>query len=134
MGPGILRPDINVIDYQGKPYLPADAMPYGTIVDVRLKIDNEYYYIPAVVIDSKEHTAPYGVFQTQVSVIEPGDLYSKAKQFIEAGKDEGASIIEWYTDPKITYNGSEISKSEGLRQYDSYIDIIVYDKIAWGSY
>ena len=110
------------------PYLPADKMPYGTLVDVRIQINDSYYCIPAIVIDTKEHTAPYGVFQTEISVLDEGNQYSKAKKKLESGEGTGTSIVEWYTTGDTIHKGVNISKSKGLDQFDGKIDNIIYDQ------
>ena len=124
IGVAFQMPSIDLSIYQGTSGPTADEAIYGTLVDIRIKMKDDYYYIPAFIADAKVHTAPYGVFQTNVSITEIGDLEQKAKEFKEKNPKSETSIVEWY----VVKTDNGINKSIGLNQYDQDIDIIIYDK------
>ncbi len=90
-------------------------MIYGTCVDITIEFEGKEYYIPAVVVDCKAHTAPAGYVQT-------GESFSGE----QAGGDKG-NIVEWYV-----FQGKDgQNKSTGLNQFTNDGGIIIYrDEVA----
>jgi|GEM_PF-2454039 len=106
LGPYLQNPNFNPL------YFGANDMAYGTCVDIAIQIDNSRYYIPAIIVDTKGHSSPTGIFQTGIPF---GDGNKE-----NTGKS--GSIVEWYT-PQITSDGN---KSTGLNQFNKNGSIIIY--------
>ncbi|TCL60997.1 hypothetical protein EDD76_10194 [Kineothrix alysoides] len=86
-------------------------MAYGTCVDIKIQVEDKTYYIPAIIVDVKAHSAPTGIFQTGVP-------------FTGGYENTGrtGAIIEWYVTKE--QNGNNISV--GLNKYNSNSSIIIY--------
>ncbi len=103
-----------------------DEMIYGACVDVTIELEGQTYYIPAVIVDTKGYTAPYGYLQTGNSFeyVEKRDISEEPK---ETEYNTTPNIVEWYV-IKIE-NGK--NKSEGLAAFNENGSIIIYrDEIA----
>lgn len=90
----------------------ANDMAYGTCVDISIQLNNQTYYIPAIIVDVKGHSAPTGIFQT-------GNAFN-------GGKNEYTGvtgpIVEWYT-----YQHQDgKNKSEGLNDFSQNAQLIFY--------
>ncbi len=110
MGPKLQNPKLDLTSDFG-----ANDMAYGTCVDISIKLNNQTYYIPAIIVDCKGHSAPTGIFQT-------------GKAF-NGGKDQDTGpqgpIVEWYT--KQFFNDDpEKNKSAGLNKFSSNAQILFY--------
>ena len=88
----------------------ADDMAYGTCVDITIVLNDKTYYIPAIIVDVKAHTAPTGIFQTGVDFKGNGIA------------EDPSSIVEWYT--YMEENGK--NKSKGLNKFNRTGSIIIY--------
>ena len=86
-------------------------MAYGTCVDIVIQLEGKTYYIPAIIVDVKAHSAPTGIFQT-------GD------PFVGGSENTGKAgpIVEWYVIK--TQDGK--NKSTGLSNFNSNASIIIY--------
>lgn len=93
--------------------LKAEDMAYGTCVDITIELDGNTYYIPAIIVDTKEHSAPEGIFQT-------GIPFDQNSSYVNTG--EKGVIVEWYTQQK----EDGMNKSEGLDKFGSNGSIIFY--------
>lgn len=108
LGPALQNPDLELVS--GKEIM-AEDMIYGTCVDVGIEIKDKTYYIPAVIVDTKAHTAPDGMFQT-------GEHFGSDS----VGCDQG-NIVEWYMEQ----GEGDRNKSAGLNDYSLTGEIIIYD-------
>ena len=107
IGPALQNPECELFSEMG----PED-MAYGTCVDIEIQLNGTSYYIPAIIVDVKWHTAPTGVFQTGIP-------------FDNSGKvDTGSSqpIVEWY----VVQGDGEKNKSTGLNAFSSSGSLIIY--------
>lgn len=110
IGPKLQNPDIDCS--QG---FQADDMAYGTCVDISIQLDNQTYYIPAIIVDTKGHSAPTGIFQTGVAFNNGNDEYT--------GKQ--GPIVEWYTVQK--HDGDDNKNiSEGLNNFNRNVQLMIY--------
>lgn len=91
----------------------ASDMIYGTFVDVVVKLEGNTYYIPAIIVDTKAHSAPYGTFQTGVTFT--GE---------NAGGQVGP-IVEWYVSQS---RNTPENKSMGLNDFNDGSIIIYRDQ------
>lgn len=107
LGPKLQNPDWKLADG-----LNAGDMAYGTCVDISIQIEGRNYYIPAIIVDVKAHSAPDGIYQTNVSC---EDLS------VDDTGGEGRAIVEWYVVQKDGGN-----KSSGLLQFDYGSSVIIY--------
>lgn len=112
-----------------------EEMIYGTCVDVTIELEGQTYYIPAVIVDTKGHTAPYGYVQTGEYFTTPGNEKKNVcdikKDISEGAKEENYSvtpnIVEWY----VIQNEDGKNKSTGLNAFSKTGSIIIYrDEIA----
>lgn len=112
IGPTLQNPDFRLND---KKEIVADDMIYGTCVDIAIELEGERYYIPAIIVDVKAHTAEggYGIFQTG---------YDFAGNYEDTGKI--GPIVEWY----VVKETEEGNKSSGLGQFNSNSSIIIYQE------
>lgn len=109
LGPKLQNPNFE----EGKVQeISGNDMAYGTAVDVSIVLDDKTYYIPAIIVDIKEHTYPTGVFQSGVS-------FSAGSN---AAGHESSNIVEWYT--LQMENGN--NKSSGLNSFNRTSSIIIY--------
>lgn len=106
IGPKLQNPDCDLKTFE------ATDMAYGTCADITIELDNHTYYIPAIIVDVKEHTAPTGIFQTGVSV--------KDGSYENTG--DGRAIVEWY----VIQGKDEQNKSSGLNKFSDTSSIIIY--------
>ena len=106
LGPKLQNQNCNLENYEGK------DLAYGTCVDISIELDENIYYIPAIIVDVKNHTSPTGIFQTGVP------LQGSDKKV--AG-DTG-NIVEWYVIRVV--NGK--NKSAGLNRFNRKSSIIIY--------
>lgn len=117
IGPVLQTPDFDAKNdtmYNNKSKsIRAEAMAYGTCVDVTIVLNGERYYIPAIIIDTKAHSHPSGEIQT-------GDLIDPSKSHENTGKT--GAIVEWYT----IQGTDEKNKSDGLKKFDRTGSIIIY--------
>ncbi len=81
IGPLLQNPNCDLYDFD------AGDMAYGTCVDISIELNGETHYIPAIIVDTKGHLAPTGVFQTGVP-------FSKDGAYVDTGKE--GPIVEWY--------------------------------------
>lgn len=72
LGPKLQNPNFDLT----KPIDVTD-MAYGTCVDVEILLDGQTYYIPAIIVDVKNHTHPTGVFQTKKGSMETANIIIK---------------------------------------------------------
>ncbi len=111
LGPKLQNPDF---DTQKKEDIDPAQMAYGTCVDISIQLNGEKYYIPAVIVDVKAHTASNGYCQTY-------------KTFTgEVEKPQGAengNIVEWYVKQ---FDSNENNKSAGLKNFNETAEIIIY--------
>lgn len=106
LGPKLQNPDCNLQNYKGT------DLAYGTCVDISIEFDEVTYYIPAIIVDVKNHTAPTGIFQTGVPLNGTG--------IVDTGKS--GPIVEWYVIKEV--NGK--NKSTGLKHFNQNACIIIY--------
>lgn len=107
LGPKLQNPEWELADG-----LNADDMAYGTCVDISIQIEGRTYYIPAIIVDVKAHSAPDGIYQTNVSC---EDLS------VDNSGGDARAIVEWYV---IKEDGG--NKSSGLLQFDHGSSVIIY--------
>ncbi len=108
LGPTLQNPNFTLNSEGG---IKADEMIYAACVDVTIEFEGKTYYIPAVIVDSKEHSAPDGLYQTNVTFANKE----------EVGSPPG-NIVEWYV-----YQGSgDKNKSAGLSKFSKDGGIIIY--------
>ena len=110
LGPKLQNPNIDLSkDFK------ADDMAYGTCVDISIQVDDEIYYIPAIIVDTKAHSAPTGIFQTGVAFNNGKDEYT--------GKQ--GPIVEWYTVQD--HDGDDKKNiSEGLNNFNRNAQLMIY--------
>ena len=106
LGPALQNPAFTLNNGKIDP----NEMAYGTCVDVAIQLGGNTYYIPAIIVDVKSHTAPTGIFQTYQDFAGGGTYIYKG------------NIVEWYT--MQTSNGN--NKSSGLQQFNSTGSIAIY--------
>ncbi len=87
-------------------------MIYGACADITIDLNEKTYYIPAIIIDTKGHSAPTGIIQT-------------GKSFTENYEETGipGSIVEWYTGQ---FDEKGNNKAEGLDNFSRNGSIIIY--------
>lgn len=107
LGPKLQNPDWKLADG-----LNAADMAYGTCVDISIQIGGRTYYIPAIIVDVKAHSAPDGIYQTNVSC---EDLS------VDDTGGKGRAIVEWYV---IQDDGND--KTTGLAQFNHGSSVIIY--------
>lgn len=90
----------------------AKEMAYGTCVDISIVLDSVTYYIPAIIVDVKAHSAPIGMIQT-------GESFAGEK--VDTGKS--GLIVEWYV---INEDAKGNKKSKGLNRFNRNGSIIIY--------
>ena len=117
IGPVLQNPDFDanndkMYNNSSKQIL-AEAMAYGTCVDVTIVLNGDRYYIPAIIIDTKAHSYPSGEIQT-------GDLIDPSRKDGNTGKT--GPIVEWY----VIQGEGEKNKSAGLKEFDRMGSIIIY--------
>lgn len=110
LGPAIQNPNYTLLP-NGK--VDPKSMSYGTCVDIGIELDGKTYYIPAVIGDIKNHTAPEGYVQTDVAFGE-----SKNKS------EDSGNIVEWYTYQRDNENNN---KSAGLAQFNDGFLVLYED-------
>ena len=117
IGPVLQNPDFdannNKMYNNSSKQILAEAMAYGTCVDVTIVLNGDRYYIPAIIIDTKAHSYPSGEIQT-------GDLIDPSRKDEYTGKT--GAIVEWYT----IQGTGEKNKSDGLKEFDRMGSIIIY--------
>lgn len=91
--------------------LDANEMAYGTCIDISIDLGGETYYIPAIIVDTKGHSAPDGIFQT-------GETFGG--EVVNTGKT--GPIVEWY----IEKGEDDKNKSKGLDQFTDTGSLIFY--------
>lgn len=106
-----LEPKLQNPDWEMGSLTP-DEMAYGTALDVTIQLDNQTYYIPAIIVDVKAHTAPTGIFQTGISCATGEYVPSNSKN----------NIVEWYVDQ----GAGAHNKSAGLNKFNTNGSVIVY--------
>lgn len=106
LGPKLQNPDCNLQNYKGT------DLAYGTCVDISIELDEVTYYIPAIIVDVKNHTAPTGIFQTGVPLNGTG--------IVDTGKS--GPIVEWYVIKEV--DGK--NKSAGLKRFNRNASVIIY--------
>lgn len=108
LGPTLQNPNFTLSSTGG---IKADEMIYGACVDVTIEFEGKTYYIPAVIVDSKEHSAPNGLYQTN-------ETFAGIKE----GDSPSGNIVEWYV-----YQGDgDKNKSTGLNKFTKDGGIIIY--------
>ena len=117
IGPVLQNPDFDanndkMYNNSSKQIL-AEAMAYGTCVDVTIVLNGDRYYIPAIIIDTKAHSYPSGEIQTD-------DLIDPSRKDGNTGKT--GPIVEWY----VIQGEGEKNKSAGLKEFDRMGSIIIY--------
>jgi len=122
VGPMVMNPDYprEQVHYD----IPADAMHYGTKIDIVVEDEEENrYYIPAVVGDAKEHSYPDGSFQTNVPFNVDRPQENKG--------NNNTNTIEFigYGIPKKIYDDGELKSTINITNNYKLIEIIVYDGI-----
>ncbi|MCM1251962.1 MAG: hypothetical protein NC321_04010 [Clostridium sp.] len=131
LGPQLQNPNFTPVKYG----VAGTEMIYGTCVDVTIELEGQTYYIPAVIVDTKGDTAPYGYVQTGIPFTTPGNEKSGVrdikKDISEKAEKENYSatpnIVEWYVIQ--IENGN--NKAEGLFAFNENGGIIIYrDEIA----
>lgn len=90
-------------------------MIYGNCVDISIELEGETYYIPAIIVDVKAHTANDGIFQTG---------YDFKGNYENTGNE--GNIVEWYVEQYENSSTQEGNKSSGLNQFNSNASIIIY--------
>ncbi|MDR1503017.1 MAG: hypothetical protein LBT43_11255 [Prevotella sp.] len=120
VGPNVMNPNFNGSNITDK------DMQYGTKIDIVVSDEstNTKYYIPAVVGDAKEHSAPDGVYQTGVPfdsdrpTVNPG-IDRNTVEFI------GYEILDKYGNYDPTGKNSSVNITDNYK----LIELIVYDGI-----
>jgi len=107
LGPALQNPAFTLNNGKINP----NEMAYGTCVDVAIQLGGNTYYIPAIIVDVKAHTAPTGVFQTDQNFAGSGSY------------NYDGNIVEWYTKQ---YTSNNDNKSLGLNQFSSTGSIAIY--------
>lgn len=107
IGPALQNPNFTLNENGG---LKGTEMIYGTCIDITIEFEGKEYFIPAVVVDCKAHSADKGYVQT-------GQAFNGEN----AGGEQG-NIIEWY----VTQGKDSKNKSAGLKQFTENGGIIIY--------
>lgn len=108
LGPKLQNPNCNLEEIK-----PND-MAYGTCVDIEIELNGDIYYIPAIIVDVKAHSAPTGIFQT-------GIPFEKDQGEYDTGKT--GPIVEWYVKQN---SGERTDKTVGLKKFNTCTTIIIY--------
>ena len=106
LGPKLQDPNFDFGEIDAK------EMAYGTCVDISVVLDSVTYYIPAIIVDVKAHSAPIGMIQT-------GESFAGEK--VDTGKS--GLIVEWYV---INEDAKGNKKSKGLNRFNRNGSIIIY--------
>jgi len=111
IGPVLQNPDCDINDFKNG--IDANDMAYGTCVDISINLDGSIYYIPAIIVDTKAHSAPTGIFQTGVPFSDKS-----------VSQDTGAEgpIVEWY----VIEGKEDKDKTTGLNRFNRNSSIIIY--------
>ncbi len=107
IGPKLQNPE-----WEYESGMDAEDMAYGTCVDISIQFNGNTYYIPAIIVDVKWHTAPDGIYQTNRSCTDMS---------VDNRGGKGRNIVEWYV---IQDDGND--KTTGLSQFNHGSSIIIY--------
>ncbi|MDE6742350.1 MAG: hypothetical protein K2J95_00545, partial [Lachnospiraceae bacterium] len=125
LGPTLQNPNFNfenngiglTTDKYGRIVIDVDYMSYGTCVDVVIIEDSVPYFIPAIIVDVKEHTYPSGLVQTYENFNHEVDNPNNA---------QSGNIVEWY---HFQYENNDVNnnnRSNALRSYNKDASILIY--------
>ncbi len=117
VGPAIQNPNIDygIMKSMGGEVYKADDMRYGTCIDISLDINDKTYYIPAVIVDVKNHTWPTGICQTGIPINQEEGKKTDYNVIIQ----DAGNVIEWYAPME--------GLTQGLDKSDASVRIIDYD-------
>ncbi len=125
LGPTLQNPNFNfnnngfglTTDNNGRIVIDANYMSYGTCLDVVIIEDNVPYFIPAIIVDVKEHTYPSGLVQTYENFNREVDNPNNA---------QSGNIVEWYHFQYENNNVNNNNTSDALRSYNKDASILIY--------
>jgi len=118
VGPNVMNPN-----YNGSRDINDNDMQYGTKIDIVVldETTNTKYYIPAVIGDAKEHSAPDGLYQTGVP-------FNSDRATVNPNLDKNTVEFIGYDITQNVVNGQSKSSVNITNNY-KLIEIIVYDGV-----